>query len=131
MTDKAFQDATSYSRNANILLLWLLGIAVLVALTVSVALSNQIVKPIHLLTEKVQSMQGDKLDFHWDLDTDDETQMLANSFESLTQRMRAYVRENESITAERERIWRQKSRPPCSRISSRRIPTARSLIFSH
>ena len=104
MTDKAFQDATSYSRNANILLLWLLGIAVLVAMTVSVALSNQIVKPIHLLTEKVQSMQGDKLDFHWDLDTDDETQMLANSFESLTQRMREYVRENESITAERERI---------------------------
>lgn len=104
MTDKAFQDATNYSRKANILLLWLLGAAVLIALGVSVALSNQIVKPIRLLTQEVQSMHGDNLDFSWDLDTGDETQMLANSFQSLTQRMKEYIRENETITAERERI---------------------------
>ena len=49
-------------------------------------------------------MHGDNLDFHWDLDTGDETQMLAASFESMTERMKDYISENETITAERERI---------------------------
>lgn len=104
MTDKAFEDATSYSRRAQVLLLILLGAAVIIALAVSVALSNQIVRPIRLLTEEVESMQGDNLDFTWDLDTGDETQTLANSFQLLTQRMKEYIRENEAITAERERV---------------------------
>ena len=104
MTGKAFEDATSYSRRAQVLLLILLGVAVIIALAVSVALSNQIVRPIRLLTEEVESMQGDNLDFTWDLDTGDETQTLANSFQLLTQRMKEYIRENEAITAERERV---------------------------
>ena len=104
MTDKAFQESTSYITNAHLLLLLLLGLAVVVALLVSVALSNRIGKPIRLLTEKVGSMQGDDLDFTWDLDTGDETQTLAESFQSLTLRMKEYIRENETITAEKERI---------------------------
>ena len=104
MTEKSFQESNRYIRSANILLLILLGLSVYIALVVSVALSNRIVKPIRLLTEKVGSMQGDNLDFTWDLDTGDETQTLANSFQSLTLRMKEYLRENEAITAERERI---------------------------
>ena len=104
MTRKSLEDANAYIRNANWLLLMLLGIAVIIAIAASVALSNQIVKPIHLLTEKVGEMHGDNLDFQWDLDTGDETQMLASSFQSLTQRMKEYISENEIITAERERI---------------------------
>ncbi len=104
MTEKSLQESNRYIRNANILLLILLGLSVYIALIVSVALSNQIVKPIRLLTDKVGSMQGDDLDFSWELDTGDETQKLAASFQSLTQRMKEYIRENETITAERERI---------------------------
>ena len=104
MTGRAFQDATSYIKNADIMLIMLLIVAVLVAIAVSAALSNQIVKPIRLLTEEVGRMHGDNLDFRWELDTGDETQMLAASFQSLTRRMKEYIRENETITAERERI---------------------------
>ena len=104
MTGKAFQDATSYIKNAYTLLIMLLLVAVLIALAASVALANQIVKPIRLLTEKVGAMHGDNLDFQWDLDTRDETQMLATSFQSMTERMKEYIHENEVITAERERI---------------------------
>ena len=104
MTEKSLQDATGYIKHAQYMLMMLLGLSVLIALTVSVALSDQIVKPIRLLTDKVGSMEGDNLDFHWNLDTGDETQTLANSFESLTLRMKEYIRENETITAERERI---------------------------
>ncbi len=104
MTRKSFEDANAYFRHANWLLLMLLSAAVVIALTVSVALSNRIVKPIKRLTEEVSSMHGDNLDFHWDMNTGDETQLLANSFQSLTQRMKDYIHENETITAERERI---------------------------
>ena len=104
MTRKAFQDSNSYIRRAQILLVLLLGLSLIVALLVSAALSDQIVKPIRMLTEKVGAMHGDNLDFQWDLDTGDETQTLAAAFQSLTQRMNEYIRENETITAERERI---------------------------
>ncbi len=104
MTEKSLQESNGYISSANILLLILLGLSVYIALIVSVALSNHIVKPIRLLTEKVGAMQGDDLDFAWEMDTGDETQLLATSFQSLTQRMKEYIRENEAITAERERI---------------------------
>ena len=120
MTGSAFQDATSYMRNANVMLIMLLVIAVLIAIVVSTAISNQIAKPIQLLTEEVGAMHGDKLDFHWDLDTDDETRKLADSFQSLTQRMKEYIRENEIITAERERISTELSL--ATRIQSSMLP---------
>ena len=104
MTERSLQESNRYIRNANVLLLILLGLSVYIALIVSVALSNHIVKPIRQLTEKVGVMQGDDLDFTWETDTGDETQLLATSFQSLTQRMKEYIRENEVITAERERI---------------------------
>ena len=104
ISDQAFLDARSYIKEAQILLLILLGIAVIIALGVSAALSKEIVKPIRLLTEEVGAMHGSNLDFHWELDTGDETQKLASSFESLTLRLKQYIRENEAITAERERI---------------------------
>ena len=104
MTDKAYQDATSLIQRAAYLLLGLLAAAVVIALAVSVALSRRIVMPIRALTEEVGAMEGDNLDFHWNLDTGDETQTLANSFQSLTQRMKDYIRDIETITAERERI---------------------------
>ena len=104
MTNQTFRDAEGHTRNASFLLLGLLGAAVAIALAVSVGLSGHIVKPIRLLTEKVKAMDGDKLDFSWDMDTGDETQMLAASFQSLTQRMKEYISDMETITAERERI---------------------------
>ena len=104
MTDQAYQSTRLHIRDAINWLILLLAAAVIIALAVSVALSRQIVKPIRLLTEEVGAMEGDNLDFTWDLDTGDETQKLANSFQSLTQRMKTYISDIESITAERERI---------------------------
>ena len=102
-------------------LLALLAAAVLIALVVSVALSRQIVRPIRKLTEEVGAMQGDDLDFHWTLDTGDETQTLAEAFASLTQRMKDYIRENEAITAEKERIGTELS--VATRIQAAMLPS--------
>ena len=104
ITDQAFRDSTSHITRAGYLLLILLGLALVVAIVVSIVLSGRIVKPIRLLTEKVGDMEGGNLEFTWDLDTRDETHMLADSFESLTHRMKTYIRDIAAVTAENERI---------------------------
>ena len=104
MTDKALQDSKKQIRQALYLLLALSGASLLIVGLLSLLLSRQIVKPIRTLTEEVSSMEGDNLDFHWELNTGDETQMLAHSFQSLTERMKDYISDIQSITAERERI---------------------------
>ena len=104
VTDKSYQDTASLIRNATFLMLGQLIAAVALALVVSVVLSHRIVMPIRKLTDEVSAMEGDNLDFQWDLDTGDETQTLANSFQSLTLRMKNYIRDIEVITGERERI---------------------------
>ena len=121
MTETAFRDAAGYAVRAQYGLLALLAAAVLIALAVSVALSRQIVRPIRKLTEEVGAMQGDDLDFHWTLDTGDETQTLAEAFASLTQRMKDYIRENEAITAEKERIGTELS--VATRIQAAMLPS--------
>ena len=121
MTETAFRDAAGYTVRAQYGLLALLAAAVLIALAVSVALSRQIVRPIRKLTEEVGAMQGDDLDFHWTLDTGDETQTLAEAFASLTQRMKDYIRENEAITAEKERIGTELS--VATRIQAAMLPS--------
>ncbi len=78
--------------------------AVLVASAISLALSRRISNPIQKLTEEVSRLQGDNLDFNWEMDTRDETQQLANSFKSLTERMKNYIDDIQRITADKERI---------------------------
>ncbi|MBO4848149.1 MAG: SpoIIE family protein phosphatase [Clostridia bacterium] len=121
ITKRASEEASSHIRNAFFLLLGLLGAAVAVASAASFALSRRIVKPIRLLTEEVGAMKGDNLDFKWDLNTGDETQTLAESFSSMTQRMKSYISDIESITAERERISTELS--VANRIQAAMLPS--------
>ncbi|MBR2743558.1 MAG: SpoIIE family protein phosphatase [Clostridia bacterium] len=104
ITDRSYNDTTGLLQNAAYMLLALLAAAIVITFAVSFVLSRRIVMPIRKLTEEVGAMEGEKLDFEWDLDTGDETQLLANSFRSLTLRMKDYIRDIETITAEKERI---------------------------
>ncbi len=83
------------------------GVVLIVFLVVVLAtlrLTRLIVKPINKLTERVGAIEGDNLDFVWEEDTQDETQLLALSFQSLTERIKRYITEVREITAEKERI---------------------------
>ena len=104
ISDQAARDADGQIRSGAFWLLLVLGIAALAALVVSLLLARRIVQPIRTLTEEVSRIEGDNLDFRFDLKTGDETQLLANSFESLTGRMKTYISDIQSITAEKERI---------------------------
>ena len=70
-------------------------------------LSSHIVKPIRLLTDSVSRLDGDNLDFTWEIknkDSRDETTVLAGAFLDMTQKMKEYIANITEITAEKERI---------------------------
>ncbi len=104
ISGEAAAEAERNIKNSRLMLLIVLFAALVVSLIDSLVLSQRIVTPIQMLTEKVRQIEGDNLDFHWDLETGDETQALANSFESLTERMKNHIKDIQAITAEKERI---------------------------
>jgi len=89
-------------------LIFILGFVgfVMIGLSIlgAVVLATDIARPIQLLTKKVSAIEGDSLDFEWDMNVGAETQMLAESFKALTDRMKGYITEVTEVTAERERI---------------------------
>ena len=101
---EAEEETTSKSNRASFLYFIVFAAALVIALVVSLLLSNHIVDPIQKLTKKVSQIKGEDLDFHWDLNTGDETQLLAESFESLTGRIQTYITDIQKITSEKERI---------------------------
>ena len=104
ISDDAAAEAGRHVKEATLLMLAILIAALLAAVAASLLLSRRIVNPIVELTEKVGSIEGDSLDFRWDRATGDETELLAGSFASLTERMKSYITDIQSITAEKERI---------------------------
>ncbi|MBQ7507062.1 MAG: SpoIIE family protein phosphatase [Lachnospiraceae bacterium] len=86
----------------------LIVVVILAVIFISVLCSNwlskRLVAPIAELTYEVQKIQGDHLDFALTLNTRDEIQTLAESFGALTVRMKQYINDITSITAEKERI---------------------------
>lgn len=66
--------------------------------------SAHIAKPIKVLTERVEKVDGDNLSFTWELKNKDETAVLASSFLAMTQKMKEYIKNITEITAEKERI---------------------------
>ena len=86
------------------LLLILIVVVGITAAVISMRLADRLAEPVISLTDRVSSIEGDNLDFSWDLDTHDEIQTLAESFASMTGRMKQYIKDITEITAEKERI---------------------------
>ena len=76
----------------------------LIGAVLAFVVSMHIVKPIRILTDRVSQVDGDNLDFTWELKNKDETDVLANSFLAMTQKMKEYIKNITEITAEKERI---------------------------
>lgn len=86
------------------ILIMALMIFCLVGAALAFVFSMHIVKPIRLLTDRVSQLDGDNLDFTWELKNNDETDVLALSFLAMTQKMKEYIKNITEITAEKERI---------------------------
>ncbi|MBO6015324.1 MAG: SpoIIE family protein phosphatase [Lachnospiraceae bacterium] len=79
-------------------------LVIIVVMVLSQFFSIRLVKPIQILTERVKGLEGDDLEFTWELQTKDEIQTLAESFSSMTERMKNYIINIREVTAEKERI---------------------------
>ncbi len=79
-------------------------IILVVMYVVSRRLSHNVTEPIEALTKKVRQINGDNLEFSWDMEADEETTTLAESFGTMTEKIREYIRDLTTVTAEKERI---------------------------
>ncbi len=78
----------------------------LITLIAAFLFSRRITNPINRMTEKVRSISGDSFNFEMDehYRTGDEIEVLAGTFEELSDRTRKYITEITEFTAEKERI---------------------------
>ena len=76
------------------------------AVLVSMLFANGLVRPIRRMTERVSQMQGEDMTFEMEkaMYTGDEIEILAKTFESMSIKMKGYVREIVQITAEKQRL---------------------------
>ena len=95
----------SLSRSLTTIIVLLLLVTAL-ALTGALILSKRIVRPLGLITKRVQSLGGDDLQFVMEdaYRTGDEVEALADSFAKLSAKTLQYVDQVTKVTAEKERI---------------------------
>ncbi|MBQ6262709.1 MAG: SpoIIE family protein phosphatase [Clostridia bacterium] len=93
-------------KNAAVTIIVLLAVVVVLAIAAAVILSKRIVKPLSAITNRVQSLGGDDLRFSMEdaYRTNDEIEVLAESFSMLSGKTLEYISEVKNVTAEKERI---------------------------
>ena len=88
------------------ILLLLTAALVLLAIVGALTVAGRVVRPLERMTRRINALSGSDQAFEMDdaYRTDDEIQILAESFATLSKRTRDYIAENTRITAEKERI---------------------------
>lgn len=77
---------------------------VILVVLFSYKFSNRLAEPIRMLTEGVKQISGGDLDFQIHVDSNDETEVLGQAFNSMTKSLKDYIANLSQITAEKERI---------------------------
>ncbi len=100
---------SSYRKNltgASRTIVILLIIVTVLALTGALTVAKRIVEPLEAITRRVQSLGGNDLQFKMEdvYRTDDEIEILAESFANLSAKTLQYVDQVKTVTAEKERI---------------------------
>ena len=95
----------SFRRSLWIIIL-VITVLVIIAVLAALIFSRRLTVPINHMTKRVHDISGDSFSFDMDeiYRTGDEIEVLAGTFEELSERTRKYIREITEITAEKERI---------------------------
>lgn len=104
LTDTASEKIDSSIRSTVFMLAIITLIIVLCIIFISMKWSGKLSAPILLLTKKVHSLEGDDLENKIEINTGDEVEELAKSFNSMTEKLKAYISHLTRVTAEKERI---------------------------
>ena len=93
------------TRSGNRMLIVLI-VVFLLAVNGSLVLASRVVKPLEHMTRRINSLSGSDQAFEMEevYRTDDEIEILAESFASLSKKTRDYIAQITQITAEKERI---------------------------
>lgn len=96
------KNLSSASRTIVILLI----VVTILALTGALTVAKRIVKPLEAITRRVQNLGGNDLQFKMEDEfrTDDEIEILAESFANLSAKTLQYIDQVKNVTAEKERI---------------------------
>ena len=78
--------------------------AALLLMIASEPLASHITNPIRKLSDGVRKIAGGNLEYKLDVQTGDEIELLADSFNHMTEELSAYMKNLERSTAEKERI---------------------------
>ena len=100
---EVYRDGARHSvRNMAVAAILIFILAMVGALT----LSGRVVKPLETMTARINALQGSDIAFEMDdaYRTDDEIEILAESFATLSKRTREYITQVAQITAEKERV---------------------------
>ena len=91
---------------AAILMMLVLAVLVVASILLVSALARKRVKPLNLMTDKVRKFTDSEMNFEMEdvYKTGDEIQVLAESFETMSGKMKTYVDEIVTISTEKERI---------------------------
>ncbi len=104
LTDEAMTKTNRHIQNMVYMILGITLMLCIVVWIVSYRMADRIVHPITVLQRKVEAVDGDHLDFSWEMDSHDETQILAEAFGKMTREMKSYIKHITEITAEKEKI---------------------------
>ncbi len=99
---KTFREDTERATNV---LIGLSALLLLLAVSAALILAGRIVRPVELMTKRINELHGNNaFEMEKAYRTNDEIEILAESFASLSQRAKGYISEITRITAEKERI---------------------------
>ena len=101
--------SAAYRENAELATRRRIGMVAFVTvlgIAAALILSSRLVKPLELMTKRINAISGDNTVFEMEkaYRTNDEVEILAESFSSLSKRMKNYIAQITQITAEKERI---------------------------
>ena len=93
-------------KNARMTIFVLLGTIIILSFTSTLIMTKRIVKPLETITKRVMSLGGENLQFMMEdsYRTNDEIEVLAQSFANLSEKTVEYISQIEKVTAEKERI---------------------------
>ena len=100
---ESYKESTGDARRS--IIIWTI-IIVLLAICGALAVAARIVRPIEHMTRRINALSGDDAVFEMEkiYKTNDEIEILAESFASLSQKTRDFINQITVITAEKERI---------------------------
>ena len=98
-----FQDG---AKRSVVTLIVLTAVIVVLAIAAALFVSSRVVKPIEHMTRRLNALSGEDTVFEMEkiYRTNDEIEILAESFASLSSKTRDYIKQITEITAEKERI---------------------------